>query len=60
MTMKLVQKHIYKGTRTFELLDDVVNVHIDTPFLDNKFTVVLSILDPEPVVNGSDYAFVRN
>jgi hypothetical protein len=56
--MKLVQKHIYKGTRTFELLDDAVNVHIDTPFLDNKFTVVLSILDPEPVVKGSDYAFV--
>jgi hypothetical protein len=58
MTMKLEQKHIYKGKRSFELVDDAVNVHIDMPFLNKEFTVVLSILVPEPVVKGSTLAFV--
>ena len=58
MTMKLEQKHIYKGKRTFELVDDAVNVHIDMPFLDKEFTVVLAILIPEPVVKGSTLSFV--
>ena len=58
MTMKLEQKHIYKGKRSFELVGDAVNVHIDMPFLEKEFTVVLSILIPEPVVKGSTLAFV--
>jgi hypothetical protein len=58
MTMKLFQKHLTKGTREFELLDDAVNVRIDMPFLKKEFTVVFSILDPEPVIDGSNYAFV--
>ena len=56
--MKLEQKHIYKGKRSFELVDDAVNVHIDMPFLEKEFTVVLAILIPEPVVKGSTLAFV--
>jgi len=49
--MKLVQKHFLKGTREFEIADDVVNVRFKTPFKEEKFTVMLTILNPEPVVN---------
>jgi len=49
--MKLVQKHFLKGTREFEISDDVVNVRYKTPFKEEKLTVMLTILNPEPVVN---------
>ena len=49
--MKLVQKQLLKGTREFEISDDVVNFRIKTPFKEEKLTVDLSILNPEPVVN---------
>ena len=51
MTMKLVQKHFLKGSREFEIVDDAVNVRIKTPFKEEKLTVMLTILNPEPVVN---------
>ncbi|MDH5355901.1 MAG: hypothetical protein OEY09_15765 [Gammaproteobacteria bacterium] len=49
--MKLVQKQFLKGVREFEITDDVINVRIKTPFKEEKLAVVLSILNPEPVVN---------
>jgi len=49
--MKLVQKHFFKGSREFEIVDDTVNVRIKTPFKEEKITVVLTVLNPEPVVN---------
>jgi hypothetical protein len=49
--MKLVQKHFLKGSREFEIVDDAVNVRIKTPFKEEKLTVVLIVLNPEPVVN---------
>jgi len=49
--MKLVQKQFLKGTREFELIDDVINFRIKTPLKEEKLTVDLSILNPEPVVN---------
>lgn len=49
--MKLVQKQFLKGTREFEIVDDVVNFRIRKPFKEEKLTVDLSILNPEPVVN---------
>jgi hypothetical protein len=49
--MKLVQTHFLKGTREFEIADDVVNVRFKTPFKEEKLTVMLTILNPEPVVN---------
>jgi len=52
MSMKLVQKHFLKGSREFEIADDVVKVRIKTPFKEEKLTVDLSILNPEPAVNG--------
>jgi len=50
-TMKLVQKHFLKGSREFEIVDDAINVRIKSPFKEEKLTVVLTILNPEPVVN---------
>lgn len=50
--MKLVQKHLFKGTREFEIADDLMHVRVKTPFREEKLTVVLSILNPEPVTNG--------
>jgi len=50
--MKLVQKHFLKGRREFEIADDVINVRIKSPFKEEKITVVLTVLNPEPVVNG--------
>lgn len=49
--MKLVQKHFLKGTSEYEIADDVVNVRLKTPFKEEKLTVMLTILNPEPVLN---------
>lgn len=57
MTMKLIQKSFLNGTREFELVDDVVNVRIKKLFKEEKLTVGLPILSPEPVVNGSELEF---
>ena len=49
--MKLVQKHFLKGTREFEILDDVVNVHVRRLFKEEKHTISLGSINPEPVIN---------
>ena len=49
--MKLVQKQFLKGIREFEIVDDAINVRIKTPLKQEKITVMLTILNPEPVVN---------
>lgn len=49
--MKLVQKQFLKGSTEYEIADEVVNVRVKTPFREEKTTVVLTILNPEPVVN---------
>ena len=49
--MKLVQKHFLKGVREFEIADDVINVRIKSLLKEEKMTVMLTILNPDPVVN---------
>ncbi len=49
--MKLVQKQLFKGTREFEIVDTLVNFRIKTTFKEEKLTVDLSMINPEPVVN---------
>jgi hypothetical protein len=49
--MKLVQKQFLKGSREFEITGDVVNLRIKTPLKQEKLTVMLSMLNPDPVVN---------
>jgi hypothetical protein len=49
--MKLVQKQLFKGIREFEIVDTLVNFRIKTAFKEEKLTVDLSMLNPEPVLN---------
>lgn len=49
--MKLVQKQFLKGSREFEITDDMVYVRIKTRLKEKELTVDLSILNPEPVMN---------
>jgi hypothetical protein len=55
--MKLVQKHLFKATQEFELLDNEIRVRIKTPFKEKRLTVPFEILNPEPVVNNSRLEF---
>jgi hypothetical protein len=55
--MKLIQKHFIKGMQEFELGSDDIRVRIKTPFKEKQISVVLSTLNPEPVVNKSRLEF---
>ena len=57
MTTKLIQKQLFKGSQEYEIADDAVNVRIKTLLQVERFSVVLSILDPEYIVNGSKLEF---
>ena len=58
MANKLVQKHLFKGTQEFEIVDDTVNVRIKSPFnKEETLTVMLTVLNPEPVINKSALEF---
>jgi hypothetical protein len=50
--MKLVQKQFLKGSREFEIVDDAINVRIKTLFKEEKISLILTVLNPDPVVNG--------
>lgn len=58
MTNRIVQKHPDLGSREFELVDDMIEYRIKNQFADEELTVVLSVLAPEPVVDGSMMYFV--
>ena len=57
MTMKLVQNVFLKGIREFEIADDLIFVRIKSLFKEEKLTINLSTLDPEPVINDSELEF---
>ena len=50
--MKLVQKQFLKGRREFEIVDDSINVQIKALFKEEKISVLLTGLNPDPVING--------
>ena len=58
MSTTLHQQHVIKGTREFELVDDTIQYRVKSPFGEEELVVVLSVLDPEPVVVGSMLHFV--
>ncbi|MEJ2317299.1 MAG: hypothetical protein P8Y83_10170, partial [Gammaproteobacteria bacterium] len=58
MTATLLQKHPIKGTREFRLVGDELEYTIKSPLKSESLSVVLSVLDSEPVVSGSMLAFV--
>jgi hypothetical protein len=56
--MKLIQKHLFKGTQEFEIVDDHIEVRIKAPFKDEAIsTVMLTVLNPEPVITSSSLDF---
>lgn len=56
--MKLTQKHLFKGTREFEIVDDQVIVRSKAPFKDEEtLTVMLTVLNPDPVITSSSLDF---
>lgn len=55
--MKLVQKIFLKGSREFEIVDDTIIVRIKSLLKEEKLTLDLSTLDPEPLINTSEMAF---
>ncbi|MCW9088100.1 MAG: hypothetical protein OQK54_01025 [Gammaproteobacteria bacterium] len=56
--MKLTQKHLFKGTQEFEIIDDHVKVRIKAPFKDEEsLTVMLTVLNSEPVITRSSLDF---
>ncbi len=59
MTQTLLQTHPVKGTREFTLVDDEIQYSITSVFKKTEtLSVIMSALDPEPVVSGSTLAFV--
>ena len=58
MPNKIIQKHPDQGTREFELVDDAIEYRISSPFGDEALSVVLSVLSPEPVVDGAMLYFL--
>ena len=58
MTTRIIQNHPERGSRQFELVDDAIEYRITSPFGDEELTVVLSVLSPEPVVDGSMMYFL--
>lgn len=58
MNATLLQKHPIKGTREFKLVGDELEYTIKSPLKSESLSVVLSVLDPEPVISGSMLAFV--
>jgi hypothetical protein len=49
--MKLVQKQLFKGIREFEIIDATINSRIKTLRKEQKLTVDLAMINPEPIVN---------
>ena len=49
--MKLVQKRFLKGSREFEIIGDTVNIRIKSPLKEQSSSVMLAVLNPDPVVN---------
>lgn len=58
MSTKLTQKHLFKGTQKLEVIEDYVNILTKAPFKDEeKQTVMLTVLNPEPVISKSSLVF---
>ena len=58
MTSILVQKHPIKGTREFQLVDDEIQYTIQSPFKTSSLSVLLDILEADPVISDSTLSFV--
>ena len=54
MTIKLIQKHLVRGTQEFALVDDYVSIRTRARFRKTEeMRVMLTVLDPDPVISES-------
>jgi len=51
MSITLIQKHIFKGTSTFELFEDSIVVHSKSLFKEKKTTIALANIEPDAEIN---------
>lgn len=58
MITKISQQDPERGSREFELVDDTIEYRINSPFGDEELSVVLSVLSPDPVVDGAMMYFL--
>lgn len=58
MVNKLVQKQLLRGTHEYEIVGEELHVRVKTPFQEEKLTIMLTVLNPEPVIDKSSLAFV--
>lgn len=56
--LELIQQHPLKGSREFRLVGDEVQYTINSPLKNESLSVVLNVLDSEPVITSSTLAFV--
>jgi hypothetical protein len=58
MASKLVQRQLFRGTHEYEIDGEQLNVRVKTPFKEERLSIMLTVLNPEPVIDKSSLAFV--
>ena len=58
MTTTLTQRQLFRGLHEYEIDGEQLNVRVKTPFREEKLSILLSVLNPEPVINKSSLEFV--
>lgn len=58
MSIKLVQKQLFKGSTEYEIAGEQINIRVKSRFKGEKLSVMLAVLDPEPVITRSSMQFV--
>jgi hypothetical protein len=58
MTERLVQRDLFKGTQELEIDGEEVRVRIRSWFREENLTVMLTVLNPEPVIRKSRVEFL--
>lgn len=58
MSTKLTQKHLLKGTREYEIVDDQIYIRVKSRFKEETLCITLAVLNPEPVITRSHLEFV--
>lgn len=58
MSTKLTQKHLLKPTHEFEIVGEQVNVRVKSRLKIETFSVMLGVLNPEPVITRSHLEFL--
>jgi hypothetical protein len=57
MVTRLVQKSLFGDTLTLEVVGEEVRVHTKSLFNEERLTVLLTVLNPEPAINGARLEF---